>query len=233
MTSIAEAHSSQTSAATRVLHFVVHEAREALPPTLFFAGGFNLIVFSMNLVLADYYIQFASFMLATMSALIVGKAVLVAHKMRFLRAFDTAPLIFPIMFKTVVFWAFVLVARLLEAILHYIAETGAIAGFGEHLLERFSWHRFAFIQIWILVLFLIYCTVAEFNTLFGDGELTRLLFRSSSTEVKLTRRQRIRALVQIDRLTKHHSESELRDPDTAAHRRFVGLLMALTTKTPE
>lgn len=36
-----------------------------------------------------------------------GKAVLVAEKMPFMRRFDGAPLIQPILFKTVVYWAFV------------------------------------------------------------------------------------------------------------------------------
>jgi hypothetical protein len=38
---------------------------------------------------------------------VAGKAVLVADKMPFMRRFDGAPLIQPILFKTVVYWAFV------------------------------------------------------------------------------------------------------------------------------
>src|SRR5215471_8875113 len=75
---------------------------------------FNLIVLTTNLILAGYGARFANFMIATVSALVVGKAVLVANAMRAIRRYDRAPLIRPILFKTVFYWAIVFVARLLE-----------------------------------------------------------------------------------------------------------------------
>jgi len=59
----------------------LREFREVLPPTIFFFIGFNLIVLTTHLILADYGVQFASFMIATASALVVAKAVLVANAM--------------------------------------------------------------------------------------------------------------------------------------------------------
>src|SRR5262249_12895189 len=85
--------------------FLLREFLEILPPTIFFFIGFNLIVLTTNLLLADYGAQFASFMIATASALIVGKAVLVANAMRAIRRYDSAPLIRPILFKTFFYWA--------------------------------------------------------------------------------------------------------------------------------
>src|ERR1700753_1997855 len=87
----------------RALHWFGHEMRHVLPPMIFFAIGFNLIVFSINLVLAQYALKLVGFLTATLAALLVGKVVLVADKMPFLRRFDTAPLIRPILFKTVVY----------------------------------------------------------------------------------------------------------------------------------
>ncbi|MGO1079296.1 hypothetical protein [Inquilinus sp. CA228] len=202
-----------------------------LPPTLFFLVGFNLIVFTQNLVLAGYVQRSVSFLVATTAALVVGKAVLVADKMPFLRRFDSAPLIQPILFKTAVYWAFVFIARLLEAFVRHIADTGQIAGFGAELAERFLWHRFLFIQIWILVLFLIYATVAELNNLFGYGELARILFRHRTSDLKQTRRQRIRTLVRLSRLTQAHSAIALRDPGSVVHRELVGLIEQLAKDT--
>jgi hypothetical protein len=53
---------------TRVWRFVVHEFREMLPPTIFFFIGFNLILFTKRLILAEYLIQFSGFLIATVSA---------------------------------------------------------------------------------------------------------------------------------------------------------------------
>jgi hypothetical protein len=71
--------------------------------------------------------------------------------------------------------------------------------------RNFSWPRFLAIQIWLMVLFLVYVTAHELNTLFGDGELPRLFLRWHSSEAKLTRRQRIRLLTRLNKLTKDNS----------------------------
>ena len=53
---------------------LLHEAREALPPTIFFFFGFNFIVLTSNLLVARYVIGLGNFMLATTAAFVVGKA---------------------------------------------------------------------------------------------------------------------------------------------------------------
>jgi hypothetical protein len=52
---------------------------------------------------------------------------------------------------------------------------------------HFTWHRFAAIQIWIFVLFLVYTWGEELNARLGKGELIKLLFTGHSPEVKPTR----------------------------------------------
>lgn len=162
----------------KIGHFLVHEFREMLPPTIFFFVGFNLILFSKRLLLEDYLVQFSGFILATTSALVVGKTVLVANVLPFMRRFDHAPLIRPILFKAVVYTFLVFVARLLEAFIHYLIQGGSVGagGFIHELLGRFSWHHFIAVQMWIFVLFLIYVTASEINARLGDGTLHRLLF---------------------------------------------------------
>jgi hypothetical protein len=198
-----------------------------LVPTIFFAISFNLIVLTTNLILRDYLLHLGSFMLAVTAALVVGKAVLVADQMPFLHRFDTAPLIRPILFKAVVYWAFVLVARLLERVIGYLFAHGSLAGFSTYFVRQFSWNRFAAVQIWIFVLFLVYVTASELNTLFGDGELGRVLFRHQSSELKVTRRQRIRALVRLSRLTETHTPDELGDRRSPAHAELIALIRGL------
>src|SRR5262249_40490037 len=95
----------------RVGAFLLREFREMLPPTIFFFIGFNLIVLTTNLLLADYGAQFAGFMIATASALVVGKAVLAAAATRAIRRYDSAPLIRPILHKSGFYWAAVPLTR--------------------------------------------------------------------------------------------------------------------------
>jgi hypothetical protein len=206
----------------------LHELYEILPPTIFFLIGFNLVALTTNLILAEYSVAFASFMLATAAALVVGKAVLVANTLPFLGRYDRAPLILPILFKTVVYWVIVFLARLLEHFVRFcLVEHNPIGEFLPHMIATFSWDRFAAIQIWILVLFLIYVTGSELNHLFGAGELRRILFTHLRSELQLNRRQRIRELVRLSNLADAHSVDEFRDPTSTAHHQLVDIVRRL------
>jgi len=207
---------------------LLHEAREALPPTLFFFVGFNFIVFTTNLLLADYSIAVSSFMLATLGALVVGKAVLVANAMPYVRRYDRAPLIRPILFKTVFYSVIVFLARLLERFFHFsVIERDPPGDFVAYLMTTFSWHRFAAVNLWILVLFLIYVTASEVAHLFGRGELWRLFFTSRPTELQLNRRQRIRELIHLSRLMDAHPFADFRDPSSPEHGQLIDSLERL------
>jgi len=214
--------------ARRVGARLLHEAREVLPPTIFFFVGFNFIVFTTNLLLADYAVAFSNFMLATLSALVVGKAVLVANAMPYLRRYDRAPLLQPILFRAAFYWVIVFLARLLERFVHFsVIERNPPADFASYLITTFSWHRFFAINLWILVLFLIYVTASEVAHLFGRGELWRLFFTSRPTELQLNRRQRIRELLHLSRLIDAHPVGEFRDPASPAHAQLIAILERL------
>ena len=171
---------------SRLLAFVVKELKEVLPPTVFFAVGFNLIVLTIDLILADYLSSFASFMIATTAALVVGKSVLVANAMPFLRRFDSAPMIQSVLFKTLVYWVVVFLVRFLEKLVEYFFAGGTLKGIPEYVSTHFTWHRFAAVQIWIFVLFLMYTSASELNTLLGKGTLRKIFFARRSSELKMT-----------------------------------------------
>jgi len=214
----------------KVLSFLGREFHEMLPPTLFFFVGFNLILFTKRLILEDYLIHYIGFLVATTSALVVGKSVLVANAMPFLRRFDNAPLVYPVLFKAFVYTLFVFVARLLEALAHYLTQGGALGGgrYVEHLVGTFSWAHFTAVQLWIFVLFLIYVAASELNLLFGDGELFKIFFVRRTSELKSTRRARIRLLTRLGRLTEAQSIEILSDPRSEPHAELVRILRELT-----
>jgi hypothetical protein len=144
--SLAEAAGEPSGAETllrRIGARILHELREALAPTLFFFLGFNFIVLTTNLLVATYAVAVSNFMLATVAALVVGKAVLTANAMPFLKRFDRAPLIRPILFKTAIYWVAVFFARLIERFVHFSLIDGHAPGeFGAYLVTSFSWSRF-------------------------------------------------------------------------------------------
>src|SRR5260370_33637039 len=111
-----------------------------------------------------------------------------------MRRIDGAPIIQPILIKSEIYWLCVLMVRLAERLVHFLVSGGVIADFPTHLVEHFSWPRFLSIQVWVMVLFLVYVPTHALNMLLGDGPLYRLFFRWRSSAANLTRRHRIRML---------------------------------------
>ena len=213
----------------RALEWWLEQVKHTLPPTIFFLVGFNLILWTKRLILEEHSIKFNGFFTAMVAALLVGKAVLITDNLPFMRRFDGAPMIQPILFKSAIYWLCVLMVRSAERFVHFLLGGGSIAGFPAHLVENFSWARFLSIQIWLMVLFLIYVTIHELNVLFGDGELYRLFFRWRSSEAKLTRRQRIRLLTRLNRLTETNSIEAFSERELPAHAELVDILHQLAS----
>jgi hypothetical protein len=207
--------------------FVLKEIKEMIPPTLFFAVGFNLILLTTNLILNEYQVKFSSFLLATTGALIVGKSVLIAQALPFFRRMDNAPLIKPVLYKTGIFFAAVFVVRIIEKLIEFLSHGDHPRSIAEYVATTFKWNQFLAVQLWILTLFLMYTFFSELNHLFGDGELAKVLFTRRPAEVKQTRRQRIRTLTKLNRLADAHSMNELSDPPTAAHKQMLLLVAGL------
>jgi hypothetical protein len=213
----------------RAFDWWLAQVKRALPPTIFFFVGFNLILWTKLLILEEHGIEFSGVFTATVAALLVGKAVLVTDHLPYMRRFDGAPLIQPILFKSAIYWLCILVVRLVEGLVHFLAAGGAIADFPDHLVEHFSWSRFLSIQIWLMVLFLVYVTIHELNMLFGDGELYRLFFSWRSSKAKLTRRHRIRLLTRLNRLTEANPIESFSERGSPAHTELVDILHQLAS----
>ncbi|MBR0827064.1 hypothetical protein JQ596_16100 [Bradyrhizobium manausense] len=212
----------------RVGSRIVRELSQALPPMIFFFVGFNFIVLTTNLLVAHYAVAVSNFMLATVAALVVGKAVITANTMPFIRIFDRAPLIQPILFKTAIYWVATVIARLVERFVRFSVIEGNWPGdFATYLISDFAWQRFSAISLWILVLFLIYVTASEFSHLLGTAEMRRLFFAYRPSELQLNRRQRARELIRLHRLADEHELAEFRDPGSVAHHQLVEIMERL------
>lgn len=229
MSQRAIAASTPTTLLQRVVTWWLAQVKHALPPTTFFFVGFNLILWTKRLILQEHGIEFSGFFTAIVAALLVGKAVLVTDNLPFMRRFDGAPMIQPILFKSAIYWLCVFIVRLADEFVRFVAAGGAIADFSDHLVNHFSLARFLSIQIWLMVLFLAYVTIHELNELFGDGELYRLFFRWRSSEAKLTRRQRIRLLTRLNRLTEANPIEAFSERTSPAHTELVAILHELAS----
>src|SRR5258708_34709934 len=114
MSQPAIAASTPTPLLRRAVTWWLARVKHALPPTIFFFVGFNLILWTKRLILEEHGVEFSGFFTALVAALLVGKAVLVTDNLPFMRRFDGAPMIQPILFKRAIYWLCRLIWRLAE-----------------------------------------------------------------------------------------------------------------------
>jgi hypothetical protein len=154
----------------------LREMKHILPPTIYFFCAFNVIVLTTNLLVRSYFFALSNFLAVTVLALLVGKAVLVANKVRAIDRFRDAPLIKPILYKTVFYSLVVTVLRVLEQLIHFSFDNDGFRVAFQEAVEAFTWRRFAAIQIWLFVCFLIYVTAIELSRAIGPDKLKRMVF---------------------------------------------------------
>jgi len=141
--------------------------------------------------------------------------------------FRGAPLIQPILYKTVFYSVIVLGVRIVERFIHLTLDDRGFTIAFEAAVQDFTWRRFAAIQIWIFVCFLLYVTATEISYLLGEGQLLRLFFRHRSSQHRLTRRQHVRALMELSRLAETTPRERLLDPATPQGQRLITIVDAL------
>jgi hypothetical protein len=160
----------------RAGHFLLHEVRLILPTTIYFFCAFNLIAYTTSLLTHGYWFALANFLTATTLALIVGKAVLVANKLRAIDRFRNAPLIKPILYKTLFYSLIVMLFRMIELFVHFSFHSDGFRVALAEALDAFTWHRFVAVQIWLFICFLVYVTAIELSRALGPGRLKQLMF---------------------------------------------------------
>jgi hypothetical protein len=162
-----------------IFSWLKHEIVEAIPPAVFFFISFQLIAFTTALMLEEYGIRMSTFLAATIAALIVAKVVLVVDLVPWVNRFPEKPLIYNVVWKTAIYMIAALFVRYAEHLIHFLREYGNLALANRHLLDEVVWPRFWAVQIWLLILFFMYCSLRELIRALGRDRV-RLMFLGGS-----------------------------------------------------
>ena len=160
-------------------HQVKHFIQDWIPPAVFFFIGFQLLALTQSLMLRQYGIDVTVFVAATIGALVVSKVVALADLLPFLNRFPGRPLIYNIAWKTAIYFVAACVVRLLEAFIHFYRRQGEARGAIRHMIDEIIWPHFWAIQMWLMVLLLVYCTMHELVSALGRDRVRELFFGAS------------------------------------------------------
>src|SRR5438132_3343727 len=149
---------------------------ELLQPTIFFFVALHIVTFVRALMLKGTGISPLASMSVAVAALILGKAVLLADMLPMINRFPNKPLIYNVAWKTLIYLLMSVFIHYLERLVDFWRQTGGFVAGNKELLAKIVWPHFWAIQIILLVLIAMYCTVHELVRSIGTEKLLRLFF---------------------------------------------------------
>src|SRR6267143_2999994 len=147
-----------------------------LPPTIFFFVALHIVAFVRVLMLEKTGIAPSSSISIAVAALILGQAVLIADMLPLINRFPHKPLIYNIAWKTVIYLLISAVIHYLERLVDFWRQTGGFVAGNQKLLSEIIWPHFWAIQIILLVLIVMYCTMHELVRVIGREKVLRIFF---------------------------------------------------------
>ncbi len=155
-------------------HRIKHLIQELIAPVTFFFVSFELLAFTKALMLRQYGIELTDFLSAAIGALVAAKVILLSDLLPFVNRFPNRPLIYNILWRTLIYFAAAGLVRYLEELIHFYLHHHEIIGVDRHLLEEVVWPHFWAIQIWLTVLLMIYTTLDELVRVLGRDRMREL-----------------------------------------------------------
>ena len=149
---------------------------ELLPPTIFFFVALHIVAFVRVLMLKGTGLKPLSTMSIAVAALILGKAVLIADLLPVVNRFPNKPLIYNVAWKTLIYLLAATLIHYLERLFDFWRQAGSLVAGNEKLLAEIVWPHFWAIQIILLVLIVMYCTMHELVRVIGREKVLRIFF---------------------------------------------------------
>jgi hypothetical protein len=151
-----------------------------LPPTIFFFVALHLVAFMRVLMLKGTGIAASTPWQVTLAALLLGKAVLVADLLPFINRYPDKPLLYNIAWKTTLYVVVAMLVHYLERLVDFWKAAGSLVAGNQKLLAEIVWPHFWAIQILLVVLILMYCTMHELVRVIGRDKVLEIFFGTLS-----------------------------------------------------
>jgi hypothetical protein len=156
---------------------IKHEMRELLPAVIYFVITFNIIGFTKVLMLREYGITASTFAGATFGALLVAKAVLFVGVLPFMEPFPKLPIVYNVLWKTLLYALASFLLQVLEEVLRALLKHGGLAPAWDELWRPHFW----VIQIWLVMILLVFCTFRELIRVLGPGQAREIFLGMRSS----------------------------------------------------
>ena len=163
---------------------VKEEVRELLPPTLYFFVALHIVALIRALMLRGTGIPLTTSLTVTLTALVLGKAVVLADMLPVINRYPNKPLIYNVAWKTVIYLLVALVLHYLEQLFDYWRDTGSVAAANREMLAKMVWAHFIAVQILLAAMVLLYCMWRELVRVVGREKVIQMFFESPAVQTQ-------------------------------------------------
>lgn len=155
---------------------VKEEIAKLIPPTIFFFLTLHLIALIRSLMLKGTGIPVVSSMVILVGALTLGKAVLLTDALPLVNRYPNKPLAYNVVWKTTLYFIAATIIHYLENLYDAWRVAGSIAAANERLLAEIVWAHFFAIELLLLVILFMYCTMRELIRVIGREKVLEMFF---------------------------------------------------------
>jgi hypothetical protein len=159
-----------------IIKAIKHDFLQILPPTIFFLISFSLLFATRQLILREYGLSLPGFGVAVIGAMLVGKVVLMVDKLPFVDRYPDKPLIYNACWKSLIYFLAALLVRCLKPIAPLLIEHESLVDATRHFVSTTVWPEFWLVQMWLGVLFLVYCSLRELVRVLGSDRVIQMFF---------------------------------------------------------
>jgi hypothetical protein len=150
---------------------VKHEFMKVLPPTVFFFVILHIVALIRSLMIKGTGLDLPVSTSVLIASLILGKSVLVADMLPFINRFPNKPLIWNVIWKTLMYALVALIVHYLERLYDFWKEAPNLMDANSLLWASMNWPRFWAVQILLITLIFMYCVIAELARVIGKDRL--------------------------------------------------------------
>lgn len=160
----------------RLASLLLHEAKKAIPPTLFFLIVFHLTAIIRHLDESGLGITAARSGSATVAALILGKIYLLMDERSFANRFKSRPLIIGTLWKTLIYWCMATIATALEELLPAWFQLKALDAAVAEISRNVTVPIFIANHLILMVSIFIFSALSELTRAVGPRKVWELFF---------------------------------------------------------
>ena len=158
----------------KILRVIGRELEEMALPAFFFFVVFNIVTITKRLMLEEYHIKYSGFIAATVGALLVAKAVLASDSIKFVNKYPNKPIIYNVIWKTVIYGLATLVVQFFEEFFPLAWEYRSLLTAVERIWDEIIWPHFWAVHILLIFFLALYVSFRELARAIGETEFLKI-----------------------------------------------------------